>query len=140
MTTEDSSDVLELWNNLPAAARGVSIAGIVLYLFTFVAAFGFGNIYPWYVTIGLFVWPLVVIVWLLVIWLGFAVFSVAVLLTSKRITPKDARGEMFNRLVKTIVFVPTIIGTCLTLVDAFVSDIFGDGLLEGKEIEVKERK
>jgi hypothetical protein len=122
-TEEYSEDVLDIWNNLPGTAKGVAIAGIVMYIFTFLLAVGIPSL-PWFVIILLLVWPLVVVAWLLIIGVGFAVFSVAALLTSDKITKEQQRKILVNRIIKTVIFIPTVIGTALTLVDAFASDIF----------------
>ena len=119
MDSEDDG-VLAIWNNLPGTAKGVSIAGILLYVCTFALAFWLQGL-PWYIMAGLLFWPLIVIAWLLLIAVAFAVFSVSALLTNDK---SMYRKKLVERVVKTVVFIPTVIGTALTLVDAFASDIF----------------
>jgi hypothetical protein len=123
MEPEESDDVLDIWNNLPGTAKGVSIAGIVMYILTFVAAVGVPYL-PWFIVILLLVWPLIVVAWLLLIGICFAIFSVAALLTSDKIAKEQQRKVLTSRVIKTVIFIPTVIGTALTLVDAFASDIF----------------
>jgi hypothetical protein len=113
-------DVLDLWNNLPASAKGISIAGIVFYIFTFMVAAACSATLPWYVTVGLFIWPLIIVVWLLIIWTVFVIFSIANVLLGKKRAQEDPRKSF----TKVIVFVPTVIGTALTVVDVFFNDIF----------------
>lgn len=113
-------DVLDLWNNLPAIAKGISIAGIVMYVFTFFLAVGISDIAPWYVTVGLLVWPLIIIAWLLAIWAFFVIFAVAKILVSG----DGKKADPTKSLIKIIVFIPAVIGTALTVVDVFVADIF----------------
>lgn len=130
--TQPQDDVLDLWNNLPAQARGISVTGIITYLFTFVfAAFSdrLGLALSNQVTIGLMIWPLIIVAWLLVVWLALAIFSGARILLEG---DKEKRAEVSRQVMKTIIFVPTVIGTALTVVDVFVRDVFsssedGDG-------------
>lgn len=114
------SDVIDLWNNLPATARGISIAGIMLYIFTFAIAAAYASVLPWYVAICLFVWPLIIVAWMLVLWILFVVFSVAGVLLGK----KRAKEEPGKTFTKVVIFIPAVIGTALTVVDVFFNDIF----------------
>lgn len=114
-----ADDVLTLWDNLPASARGGSITFIVTYLFTFGLALLAGRaglVLDGVVLIGLLVWPLIVIAWLLVIWMAFAVIS-----TARALIGGDKKERS---LKKTIIFIPAVIGTAFTVVDVFVKDIF----------------
>lgn len=115
----DSEDVLTLWDNLSPLVRGTSIAGIVTYIATLLFAIGVRDFIPWYVTIGLLIWPLILVVWLLVIWLAIAVFSTASVLAGEK-----KMGDSRKMLLKAVIFVPTVIGTALTIVEVFVSDVF----------------
>jgi hypothetical protein len=115
----DSEDVLNLWDNLPPVAKGISVAGIITYIATLLFAVATQGYISWYATMGLLIWPLILIAWLIVIWLAIAVFSAArVLVGEKKI------GDSRKMLLKTVIFVPTVIGTALTVVEVFVSDVF----------------
>lgn len=119
---EENEDVITLWENLSSTVRGTAVAGIVTYLFTLAIALGLGEYIPWLATVILIVWPLVVIAWVVVIWVAFAAFSVARVLVGgdSAIKNKDPK----KLLLKTVIFIPTVIGTALTVVNVFASDIF----------------
>jgi hypothetical protein len=122
--TQPQDDVLDLWNNLPPQARGISVTGIITYLFTLIFAMfsdRLGLVLPGQVAIGLMIWPLIIVAWLLVVWLALAIFSGARILLEGR---KERRAEAGRQVMKTIIFVPTVIGTALTVVDVFVRDVF----------------
>ena len=121
----DSEDVLTLWDNLPAVVRGISVAGIITYIATLLFAVATQGYISWYVTMGLLIWPLILVVWLLVIWLAIAIFSAASVLAGKR-----GVGDSRKTLLKTVIFIPAVIGTALTVVEVFVSDVFSS---TGKE-------
>jgi hypothetical protein len=125
---QNEAGVLDLWNNLPGTPKAVSVAGIVFYLFSVAFSVGYGDVFPWYVSILLFVWPLIIVAWLLVILIAFIIISSArVLFAGKSL--KDP-SETF---VKIVVFVPTVIGTALTVVDVFFNDIFSFSPPEDKK-------
>lgn len=113
--------ILDLWNNLPPVAKGTATAGIVTYLLTLMAAVAIlklGLYADWFVILGLCIWPLILIAWLVVVWVAIAVFSTANVLLG---------GESRDRkhlLLKTMIFIPVVIGTMLTVVEVFVRDIF----------------
>ena len=120
----EDSGVIQIWENLPTANKAVSVASVVLYLLTGVLALGTMSIVPWYITVGLLVWPMMVIAWLAVIWVLFALVSVASVLFQGKISASTARARWAQRLAKTIVFVPTVIGGALAVVDVFAKEIF----------------
>jgi len=126
----EQSDVLDLWNNLPATARGVSITGIVMYALTLIVDIAYGQSFSWYVTMGLLIWPLIVVAWLLVIWTAFVVFSMARVLFEPKTAAKEDIGKT---LTKIIIFIPAVIGTALIVVEVFVNDIFSTSSKEDKE-------
>jgi len=116
--------VLQIWENLPSTNKAISVAAIVIYMITFVLSLGTMGAVSWYVTIGFIVWPMVVIAWLVGIWALFAIISVASVLFQGKIDTKTAKARWILRIVKTIVFAPTVIGSSLAVVDVFTTEIF----------------
>lgn len=113
--------ILDLWSNLPPVIKGTAIAGVVTYLITVLTALviiQLGLYASLLVILGLFVWPLILVIWLVVIWAAIAVFSAASVLLSGETRDKK------HLLLKTLIFIPAVIGAALTVVEVFVRDIF----------------
>jgi hypothetical protein len=124
VTEEEITSVIQIWENLPSVNKAVSVASVVLYMFTSVISMITVGIVPWYITIGFLMWPMVVIAWLVVIWALFAIIAIASVLFQGKITASTARSRWVMRIAKTILFVPTVIGSALAVVDVFATEIF----------------
>jgi hypothetical protein len=46
-------------------------------------------------------------------------------LIGKQITTKNVRAEFSDNLTRTVIFVPTVIGTMISVVEVFATDVFG---------------
>ena len=120
----EDEGVTQIWENLPSVNKAMSVASVVLYMFTFVISMATMGTVPWYITVGFLVWPMVIIVWLLGIWALFAIISVASVLFQGKISASTAKSRWAMRIIKTILFVPTVIGSALAVVDVFANEIF----------------
>lgn len=121
----ERSDVIDLWDNLPPLTKGVSVAGVILYIFTLLSGIGFSGSIPFYIFLFCLIWPIILIVWIVIIWIGFAIIISARLLIGKQITTKNVRAEFSDNLTRTVIFVPTVIGTMISVVEVFATDVFG---------------
>ena len=122
--SEEITSVIQIWENLPSVNKAISVASVILYMFTSMISLATAGIVPWYVTIGFIVWPMVVIAWLVAIWALFAIIAIASVLFQGKITASTAKSRWSMRIAKTVLFVPTVIGSALAVVDVFATEIF----------------
>lgn len=121
---DEREGVLQIWENLPSSNKALSIASVILYMFTTAISLATMGEVPWYITMGFVAWPLLIVVWLVVIWVMFAILSIASVLFQGKISASTARSRWILRIVKTIIFIPTVIGSALAVVDVFANEIF----------------
>lgn len=124
MDDEEVTSVIQIWENLPSVNKAVSVASVVLYMITSMTSLITVGIAPWYITIGFLVWPMVVIAWLVAIWALFAIIAIASVLFQGKISASTAKSRWAMRIAKTVLFVPTVIGSALAVVDVFATEIF----------------
>lgn len=118
------TSVTEIWDNLPSINKAVSVALIVLYAITFVGSIFLVREAPWYITVGLVVWPMIAVAWIAGIWAMFAIISAVAIVFQGKISASTARALWAQRIAKSVLFVPTVIGSALAVVDVFAAEIF----------------